>query len=76
MHACQETGVDKCFLFTGCTFNNVQSNGSTVGGFSTREEMCLGFVWYYPKIPLQECSSAYPFKSLVADYFGITKTKR
>ena len=27
----------------------------TFGGLSTREEMCLGFILYYPRSPLADC---------------------
>ncbi|CAL8141882.1 unnamed protein product [Orchesella dallaii] len=35
----------------GCTYETTDRNGSvTVGGFSTRNEMCNGFIWFYNKI--------------------------
>lgn len=30
-------------------------NLATLGGYSTKEEMCLAFITYYPKIDLGEC---------------------
>ncbi|CAL8124600.1 unnamed protein product [Orchesella dallaii] len=35
-----------------CMYGTTDRNGSvTVGGFSTRNEMCSGFMWYYNRIP-------------------------
>ncbi len=39
-------------LINRCIFENTDRQGNvTIGGFSTRNEMCTGFVWYYDKIP-------------------------
>ncbi|CAL8067984.1 unnamed protein product [Orchesella dallaii] len=44
-----------------CTYNNVWNKGKiVVGGLSTREEMCMAFLWYYPKIDFEYCGSYYP----------------
>ena len=32
------------------------------GGLSTKDEMCIGFLLYYPKIPLSKCTSAPTFQ--------------
>ncbi|ODN05520.1 DBH-like monooxygenase protein 1, partial [Orchesella cincta] len=39
-------------IITRCSYETTDRNGSvTVGGFSTRNEMCNGFFWYYNRIP-------------------------
>ncbi|CAL8141888.1 unnamed protein product [Orchesella dallaii] len=39
-------------MITRCAYETTDRNGSvTVGGFSTRNEMCNGFLWYYNRIP-------------------------
>lgn len=41
------------FIKTGI-FNLNSRNWPTLGGYSTKEEMCLAFITYYPKIDLGE----------------------
>ncbi|CAL8092490.1 unnamed protein product [Orchesella dallaii] len=37
-------------LVNSCTYDTTPRNGSAViGGFSTREEMCTAFLWYYTR---------------------------
>ena len=33
-----------------CYTDSTERNFTTIGGESTRHEMCIGFLWYYPKI--------------------------
>jgi len=41
-----------------CDYDNTWANGSVVGGFSTRQEMCMSFIFYYNKLPGHEfCAS-------------------
>jgi len=44
------------------------------GGLSTSSEMCLAFILYYPKIPLQACQTAPTVSSLI-NYFGLSYVK-
>lgn len=39
-----------------CFYDNVH-NETIVGGESTQEEMCFGFIYYYPRLPLSGCFS-------------------
>lgn len=39
-----------------CYYDNVH-NETIVGGESTQEEMCFGFIYYYPRLPLSGCFS-------------------
>lgn len=39
-----------------CYYDNVH-NETIVGGESTQEEMCFGFIYYYPRLPLTGCFS-------------------
>ncbi|GAU92099.1 hypothetical protein RvY_04227 [Ramazzottius varieornatus] len=42
-----------------CTFSTVNETQPVFGGESTREEMCLVFLFYYPKVDLNMCGSRY-----------------
>ncbi|ODM94234.1 DBH-like monooxygenase protein 1 [Orchesella cincta] len=59
-------------LTVECTYDSRWNEGKVVvGGLSTREEMCMAFLWYYPKQTFEYCSSYYR----LADHFatlGIT----
>lgn len=38
-------------LYVQCGYENTDRNGNaTIGGFSTRSEMCAGILWYYPRL--------------------------
>lgn len=60
-------------LFAECTTDTVWKGGRVVtGGGSTSDEMCVSFLWYYPKIPdFDNCMSTYPPQKGLAD-LGIT----
>ncbi|XP_056385762.1 DBH-like monooxygenase protein 2 isoform X2 [Hyla sarda] len=40
-----------------CTSSTMDREGNTYGGPSTLNEMCIGFVFYYPAIPVASCWS-------------------
>lgn len=40
-----------------CTYDTSQRSKITFGGTSTRDEMCQGYITYYPKIPLVLCKT-------------------
>lgn len=44
-------------LVLKCFYGSENANGITVGGLSTRDEMCLTFPVYYPKLSLTHCHS-------------------
>ncbi|KAM8945538.1 DBH-like monooxygenase protein 1 [Pelodytes ibericus] len=44
-------------LITECKYNTKGRNTMTWGGLSTRDEMCLSYLMYYPKINLARCES-------------------
>ncbi|XP_070555179.1 DBH-like monooxygenase protein 1 homolog [Ptychodera flava] len=44
-------------LISECTYNTEDRTAVTFGGLSTQEEMCLNFVYYYPRIQLPICQS-------------------
>ena len=44
------------------------------GGLSTEKEMCVGFLYYYPKIPLTLCEASPTFRDLMS-YFQIEKVE-
>ncbi|XP_068135585.1 DBH-like monooxygenase protein 1 [Hyperolius riggenbachi] len=44
-------------IITECQYNTKSRSTMTWGGLSTRDEMCLSFLIYYPKINLARCES-------------------
>ncbi|XP_075059190.1 DBH-like monooxygenase protein 1 [Mixophyes fleayi] len=44
-------------LITECQYNTKSRSTMTWGGLSTRDEMCLSYLIYYPKINLARCES-------------------
>ncbi|CAL8141909.1 unnamed protein product [Orchesella dallaii] len=58
-------------LTVECGLDNTWMNGSaTVSGFSTRDEMCMGFIVLKKRIPYLYCSSEYPTERSL-ERFGI-----
>lgn len=57
-------------LLLECDYNTRFRDEPTFGGLSTREEMCLGFFWYYPRQKLADCRSLPTLQSLMKA-FGI-----
>ncbi|VVC40493.1 Copper type II, ascorbate-dependent monooxygenase-like, C-terminal,DOMON domain,Copper type II [Cinara cedri] len=47
-------------LITECVYNTADRPQLTHGGYSTKQEMCLAFVTYYPRTPLASCFSMTP----------------
>ncbi|XP_076872509.1 DBH-like monooxygenase protein 1 homolog [Brachyhypopomus gauderio] len=44
-------------LITECTYNTKARENMTWGGLSTRDEMCLSYLLYYPRVNLARCES-------------------
>ncbi|MGH0127521.1 UNVERIFIED_CONTAM: hypothetical protein FKN15_064757 [Acipenser sinensis] len=44
-------------LVTECKYNTKDRKNMTWGGLSTRDEMCLSYLLYYPRINLTRCES-------------------
>lgn len=57
-------------LILECDYSTKSRQSPTFGGLSTREEMCLGFILYYPRTPLADCRSL-PSLKTVMKAFGI-----
>jgi hypothetical protein len=53
-------------LITECTYDTQSRHVATFGGYSAKEEMCLTFTMYYPRIELVGCYSMVP----VVEFFG------
>ncbi|XP_077989863.1 DBH-like monooxygenase protein 1 homolog [Glandiceps talaboti] len=60
-------------LVLECTYNTESRTGMTYGGLSTREEMCLNYLYYYPRIPLTRCDSAIVLNEALYNLCGITR---
>ncbi|KTG37534.1 hypothetical protein cypCar_00029248 [Cyprinus carpio] len=52
-----ETGVWGDSLITECRYNTKGRMNMTWGGLSTRDEMCLSYLLYYPRVNLARCES-------------------
>ncbi|XP_040570289.1 DBH-like monooxygenase protein 1 isoform X3 [Lepeophtheirus salmonis] len=44
-------------LLLECQYETRNRSKPTFGGLSTREEMCIAFILYYPRAPLADCRS-------------------
>uniref|UniRef100_A0A5K4F0A7 Dopamine beta-hydroxylase n=1 Tax=Schistosoma mansoni TaxID=6183 RepID=A0A5K4F0A7_SCHMA len=51
-------------LITRCTYDTSQKNQITFGGIRINDEMCLNYIFYYPKIDLELCKSDISIESL------------
>jgi hypothetical protein len=61
-------------LITECRYETNDRNNFTFFGFSTYDEMCYDFVYYYPKIPtLTQCITQTPNTVLLAFYQSLMK---
>nr|CAB3263916.1 DBH-like monooxygenase protein 1 homolog [Phallusia mammillata] len=52
-----------------CNYKSTGRAGITMGGLSTSHEMCLSFLYFYPKLELRYCMSTPDFSTLMT-YFG------
>lgn len=50
------------YLITDCSYETLTRRRPTLGGYSTKQEMCLSFITYYPRIELAGCYSMTPVK--------------
>jgi hypothetical protein len=53
-----------------CTYDTTFRTNITLAGESTREEMCHAFIFFYPKIRLNICSSGIPLE-FIFEAFGV-----
>ncbi|CAH8671649.1 unnamed protein product [Schistosoma margrebowiei] len=51
-------------LITTCTYDTSQKNQVTFGGIGINNEMCINYIFYYPKIDLELCKSEVSIESL------------
>ncbi|XP_042882375.1 MOXD1 homolog 2-like [Penaeus japonicus] len=57
-------------LIGECTYNSRERSAITLGGFKTRDEMCLSFLFYWPRVDLSLCHSK-PSLNTVLHSLGI-----
>ncbi|ODM90062.1 hypothetical protein Ocin01_16621, partial [Orchesella cincta] len=48
-------------LITECEYQTKDVDKYIIGGLATNQEMCQVFFFYYPRIPLSQCTSQYEF---------------
>lgn len=58
------------YLITDCAYDTQNRKRPIFGGYSTRQEVCLSFVTYYPRIDLAGCYSMTPVKEFF-ETFGV-----
>ncbi|KAK4475381.1 hypothetical protein MN116_002442 [Schistosoma mekongi] len=51
-------------LITVCTYDTSKKHQVTFGGIGKTDEMCLNYIFYYPKIELELCKSDVSFDAL------------
>ncbi|XP_022247444.1 DBH-like monooxygenase protein 1 [Limulus polyphemus] len=56
-------------LTVECVYDSTSRQTTTFGGFSTKDEMCLAFFFYYPKTNMSFCLSS-PMSNLIAGLAG------
>nr|CAD7415206.1 unnamed protein product [Timema cristinae] len=59
-------------LITECAYQTLNRTDPTLGGYSTRQEMCLAFLLYYPRTSMASCLSMTPVKYFF-ETFGVKK---
>lgn len=55
-------------LITSCTYKTTDRENITLGGHGIKDEMCVNYMYYYPKIDLEVCKSNINTERL-QDYF-------
>ncbi|XP_061434277.1 DBH-like monooxygenase protein 1 isoform X2 [Lethenteron reissneri] len=60
-------------LVTECTYRSTSRSHTTTGGLSTQDEMCIAFIYYYPRVNVSRCLSLYDMAA-VAPSLGFTVT--
>ncbi|TRY63859.1 hypothetical protein TCAL_11840 [Tigriopus californicus] len=55
-------------LINRCWHNTMTRTNATLGGYGFRDEMCLNYIHYYPKIELEICKSSVD-RTALEDYF-------
>ncbi|CAH1132464.1 unnamed protein product [Ceutorhynchus assimilis] len=45
-------------LITRCDYSTMNRKNMTFGGFSISDEMCVNYIHYYPRAPLEVCKSS------------------
>ncbi|XP_037953331.1 MOXD1 homolog 1 [Teleopsis dalmanni] len=58
------------YIITDCAYETTNRKVPTFGGYSTKQEMCLSFITYYPKIDLAGCYSMTPVREFF-ETFGV-----
>ncbi|KAF6211921.1 hypothetical protein GE061_012438 [Apolygus lucorum] len=59
-------------LIQTCYYNTMKRENITLGGFKTTDEMCVSYVYYYPKIDLEVCKSSISDDAL-ENYFDMMR---
>uniref|UniRef100_A0A336L841 CSON004817 protein n=1 Tax=Culicoides sonorensis TaxID=179676 RepID=A0A336L841_CULSO len=67
------------YIITDCAYETLKRKRPTLGGYSTKQEVCLAFITYYPRINLASCYSMTPVKEFfenfgVHGFYGINMT--
>ena len=60
-------------LVTRCHYDTSDRDNVTLGGFGFREEMCVNYIHYYPRVDLEICKSSIAKQDL-DNYFDTLRT--
>lgn len=63
-------------LITTCHYNTEDRQNITLGGFSITDEMCVNYVYYYPKIELEVCKSSISDQNLKSYFKFLNEWER
>lgn len=62
-------------LSVNCIYSTLNRNRSVVSGLATHDEMCLDFLWYYPKSStFNDCYDNFEFNSMLEFFDSMNKT--
>lgn len=62
-------------LLLSCVYNSEYSDKFVLGGLGTDDEMCLNFLWYYPRSSASaQCFSFLPTESWIGLFDNLNKT--
>lgn len=56
-------------LVNHCVYSTLDRSNVTLGGYGIRDEMCVSYIHYYPRVDLEVCKSSAD-TSFLHNYFG------
>ncbi|KAK3087968.1 hypothetical protein FSP39_012921 [Pinctada imbricata] len=69
----ERTVLDGDEIVTECKYDSTGRKGITIGGESTSQEMCLSFMFYYPRMVIDTCEAVPKFDNIDPDFTKMSK---